>query len=460
MKDGTKLQLKAFSDETVNLFVLSVLTGVFSGIIVTFYNILTVIGEEKSVALYKLVLENPAFIPVLFLGLAAGSLVIGTIVRFVPTVRGSGIPQTEGASRGIVPLRWYITLCTMFATSLACVFLGYAAGAEGPSVELGACVGGGSASLLKRNSMTKRLQIAAGSSAGFAVAFNAPLTGVVFAMEEAFRAFSPRLFVCSAVSVICALFTRNSIRPALGFEVGFSFENFVFCDFDAISYLYLILASVITALLGVAFYHLVFVVRKLMKRITFLKGIGKFQIPFVLAGAFGLITVYAMGGGHSFIDALSSGGTGEITLTGVFGLGVAVSLLIIVAIRTISAALTIGCGVPCGVFVPMLAIGAGTGALLSVLFSGIGFSSECGDYLVIICMAVFFTSVIKAPVTGCVMVFELTGQFVDFLPALIGVVIGYAVGYMFKTEPLYEKLLSSYVKEEKLDIDCKKDGNA
>ncbi len=98
MKDGTKLQLKAFSDETVNLFVLSVLTGVFSGIIVTFYNILTVIGEEKSVALYKLVLENPAFIPVLFLGLAAGSLVIGTIVRFVPTVRGSGIPQIGRAS--------------------------------------------------------------------------------------------------------------------------------------------------------------------------------------------------------------------------------------------------------------------------------------------------------------------------------------------------------------------------
>ena len=172
-----------------------------------------------------------------------------------------------------------------------------------------------------------------------------------------------------------------------------------------------------------------------------------------LAGAFGLITLYSLGGGHSFIDALSSGGSGEIN---VFGAGLIASLVIIVVIRFITATLTMGCGVPCGVFIPMLAIGAGLGAILAELFKLCGMDAVYSDYLIIICMAAFFTCIVKAPITGIVMVFELTGQFVNFLPALLGIGLGYLVGMAFKTEAIYEKNLEQYIADEKLYEKIKK----
>lgn len=443
-------------DNALNIFCMSVLTGLFSGVIITMYNVLMSIGEHTAETYYALLIENPAFIPVLFSGLAAGAIVIGTVVRFEPMVRGSGIPQIEGAARGVIRFKWYVTLCTMFAASLACVFMGYPAGAEGPSLEMGGCCGSATGTLLKRNQMVRRMQIASGSSAGLAVAFNAPITGVVFAMEEAFRSFSPQVFICASISVVTALVTRNALRPALGQSVGFAFEGFVFPEvvFDsnfAISCLWLALAALLTSLVGVAFYYSVFGVKKLFKKITFFKKTGKFIIPFTVAGAFGLISLYSLGGGHALIVDLATGGTGEFeNFKNVFGLSLAASLAVICLFRFITAVMTMGCGVPCGVFIPMLAIGSCLGALLSVLFQRCGMDPAYSDYLVIVCMASFFTCIVKAPITGMVMVFELTGQYTNFLPALIVILVGYVVGFVFRTEPIYEKNLDMFIEEEKI----------
>ena len=458
INERTRKNLRSFADNAVNLVLISLLTGIFAGVVVTLYNILASIGEDTSVKLYSLVRDNPAFVPLLFLGLGAGGIVIGTLVRFVPMIRGSGIPQIEGAARGIVRFKWYVTMCSMFAASLACVFLGLSAGAEGPSLEIGGCAGDAVGHALKRNQMARRLQIASGSSAGLAVAFNAPVTGLVFAMEEAFRSFSPQVFICAAISVVAALFTRNAIRPPLGFGVGYTFDTFIFPHEFSFTYcLWAIPAAIITALLGVGFYYSVFAVKKLFKKVTFLKGAGKYLVPFLFAGVFGLITAYAMGGGHSFIDALGTSGTGSISITKIFGLSIAISLIIIVVFKFLASILAMGCGVPCGVFIPMLAIGAGIGALLSLLFGKMGMESAFGDYLVIICMSVFFVTIVRAPITGVVMVFELTGQFTNFLPALLGIAIGYLISMIFKTEPIYEKCLTAFIAEEKLYENVKKE---
>lgn len=438
------------TDSALNVVLLSVITGLFVGVVVTFYNILTHLGERGAEKLYTLVFKNPAFIPLLFLGLAAGAIIIGTLVRFVPMIRGSGIPQIEGAARGIIRFKWYVTACSMFAASLACVCMGLSAGSEGPSLEIGGSVGYGAAQLLRRGQMSRRLQTAGGASAGLAVAFNAPVTGMVFALEEAFRSFSPQVFICSAISVVTALFTRNAIRPALGESVGFAFGGFRFAEFSAAGCGFAALAALAAALLGAAFYFAVFATKRLFGKITFLKGVGKYIIPFLCAGAFGLITLYATGGGSSFINALATGGTGKISVERVLGAGLLLSLFIVLAIRFAAGVLAMGCGIPCGVFIPMLAIGAGAGGALSVLFQKMGMDPAYSDYLIIITMAAFFTTVVKAPITGIAMVFELTGQFTNFLPALLAITIGYLVGRIFRTEPIYEKCLNIFIKEEKL----------
>lgn len=439
----------AFKYYGINIVFLSVLTGIFAGVVVTFYTICTSYGEQYSRELYSLILQYPAFIPLLFVGLAAGAVVIGTLVRFVPMIRGSGIPQIEGACRGKFPFNWYVTMCSMFAASLACVFMGLAAGSEGPSIEIGGCVGEGTGRILRRSFMIRRLQIASGASAGFAVALNAPVTGMIFALEEAFKSFSPMIFVSASVSVITALGVRTGIWLALGKSVGFAMEGFVFAqNMDVAGYGYVALAALIVALAAVAFYYAVQGAKKMFSKITFLKGAGKFIIPFVLSGAFGLITVYAMGGGHNFIHSLATGGTGRIEGISVLGAGIIASLAIIVALRFILMALYMGCGVPCGVFIPMLAVGAGLGALLSSLFVQAGMDAAYTDYIVIICMSVFFTSFVRAPITGLFMVFELTGQFANLLPALLGVVIASLVAEVCRTEPGYEKNLHGFIRDE------------
>lgn len=450
IKEKVKKYFSALASDGLNLIVLSMLTGMLVGVPVTFYNILVGYGEETSRYLYSLIRQNPAFILLFFIVLAAGALVVGTLVKFVPMIRGSGIPQTEGASRGLFRFKWYFTACSMFAASLACIFLGLSADGEGPSIELGGCIGEAVGGLFKRSQMARRLQIAAGASAGLAVAANAPVTGLFFALEESFRSFSAQVFICSAVSVVFSLLTRNLIRSFFGLSVGFTFEGFVFNDMNLNNLLFVLLAAAVTSLVGVAFYYITFATKKLFKKITFLKGVGKYLIPFLAAGVFGLITPYAMGGGHELIVSLATGGTGEYSLETIFGSSISFTLIIVFAFKFIAAVLAMACGVPCGVFIPMLAVGAVLGALLSMACQTLGMDPACADYLVIICMSVFFVTVVKAPITAIVMTFELTGQFQNMLPALIGVAVGYLISELFRLEPIYERSLDQFVQEEKI----------
>lgn len=266
-------------------------------------------------------------------------------------------------------------------------------------------------------------------------------------MEEAFHSFSAQVFTSSSVSVIVALAVRNLIRAALGFSTDFSLTSYSFSSPDAMGYLWIFIAALAAALLGVAFYHAMLLCRRLFVKMTFLNGVGKYLVPFLAAGAFGLVSVYAMGGGHAFLQSLGTDGTGKISIECAFGLGVAATLAIVVVFRFISCALAVGAGMPYGIFVPTLATGAGLGALLCCAFSAAGMDGSYADYLIIITMAAYFAAVVRAPITGLVMIFEFTGSFSNLLPALMGVAVGYIVGELFRTQPLFEKLLEFILKE-------------
>ncbi len=173
---------------------------------------------------------------------------------------------------------------------------------------------------------------------------------------------------------------------------------------------------------------------------------GKMLIPFLAAGVFGLISLSVIGGGHSFIGALGGGAEG---VERVFSSPLWASLIIIVVLRLVATVLNAGAGVPCGIFIPMLAIGAGIGALLSELFVLIGMDAVYADTLVMICMSVFFTTVVKAPITGIVMTVELTWSFTYLLPAILGIAVGYILGGAFHTKPLYDKLLDDMLEENR-----------
>lgn len=451
MKRAIQSFIANFNPRGLQVLFMGCVTGFLVGVIVTFYNILASIGEGFASNAYAYIRTHWFLIPLLLAVLAGSAFIVGVAVKLAPMLRGSGIPQTEGVARGIFKIKWFSLLCSKFALSLACIFLGLCAGGEGPSIQMGGALGYGSSKLFSRMDMLRRYQVTGGACAGLAVAFNAPLTGMAFAFEETHKKFSPEVFICAFSSVVTGVLTRNLIRAGLGLSTSAAFTSFAFLSLPYTAYGYLVLAALAVSLLGVGFYYLTFLLDKLVKeKLTFAKNTGKMLLPFLLAGVFGLTTVYATGGGHALIEALGTlGGTREMAVEQAFFLGLGGTIALALVFKLILTLLNIACGVPCGVFIPMLAVGAAAGALCSLFCTEfLGMDPSYSDIMTFICMAAFFTCVVRAPITGIVMVFELTWSFTALLPVVVGVAIGYMVGEIARTQPIYEVLLEQQTSEK------------
>ena len=429
----------------LELVIVGCITGIFAGAVVTAFTILAHEGEKISRDVYAYVRDHREFIPLLFLALFGGAFLLGVAVNISSVIRGCGIPQAEGATRGIVPLKWWRDMTAMFAASLLSVFMGLSIGAEGPSVLIGASAGDGVAATLKRNQMIRKYQAASGACTGLAVAGGAPLTGVAFAFEEAYKRLTPEVFICSAFSVIFGMLTRTVIYNLLDREIVNAFHSYVFADLPLSAYGYVVLAGIACGVLGVLFYKLCFGMRKLFKLIRvknekITHGV-RIMIAVFFGGVVSLIAVGAMGGGHDLIESLGSNGS---TTPVKMAVSVVITVLLL---KFFITSVNVGSGIPCGIFIPIIAIGACLGGLLNKVWLEWGMDGAHWDLMVMICMSAFFTAVVKAPITSIVMICEFTGSFAHLLPVIIAVSISYIIGEMSRTDGIYEELLEQYEHE-------------
>lgn len=425
------------------------ITGVCAGAVVTVFCVLTELGEGLAREGYAYVRANPLWIPLLLVALAMGAFLLSVIVKASNVVRGCGIPQAEGATRGNVRLRWWRDATAMFAACLLSIFMGLSVGSEGPSVLIGACMGDGVSTTLKRNEMIRKYQVTGGACTGLAVAANAPLTGIVFAFEEAHKRFTPEVFICAFSSVIFGVLTRSAIYALLGLAVQSSFHSYQFFALPIEAYAYVVLAGVVCGVCGIAFQKFCLFVRRCMRKIKHdnadvRHGVRIFIAVFV-GGALSLLTVGAMGGGHHLIESLGThGGTVERHVETVFGLSLAWTLFLVLLLKFVATGVNIGASLPCGIFIPIIAIGACIGGVLSDVLP---LEAKYYDLLVMICMAAFFVTVIRAPLTAVIMICEFTGSFAPLLPVIIAVSIGYFIGELSGSEGIYEELLEAYEHE-------------
>ena len=163
-----KSKLKKFSDKAVyygQIIGVGGVTGMLAGVLVTLFNVVFEYAEEFSADYYAFFRNNPAFIPLLFLALFLGGIVIGGVLKFLPVLRGTGFSQVEGAAQGLYRFKWYEALTGMFASSLFLVFMGLSGGAEGPSLFIGGACGDMTDAVLFRKT-DRRYAITSGASAG------------------------------------------------------------------------------------------------------------------------------------------------------------------------------------------------------------------------------------------------------------------------------------------------------
>lgn len=365
------------------------------------------------------------------IALALIGLLVGLMVKREGMISGSGIPQVKGRVINKLKMNWLRILIYKFLGGLLALSAGLSLGREGPSVQIGASIGEGVAEkTYKKMPVKKEFLITAGASAGLSAAFNSPLSGIIFALEEIHRNFSPLVLLPAMAAAISADFISKNF---LGMEPALNFS-----EMNAIPLKYywiLIILGVFTGILGVLFSKGIYLFQDIYSKLKKVPQEVKVMIPFVITAIVGLIAPMLLGGGHELILELTEGGQSILFL------------IIIYILKFLLLLVCFGSGVPGGIFLPMLLLGAIIGDVFGVLsIELLGVNSSFIINFIALGMAGYFVSVVKAPVTGIVLIMEMTGSFSHLLSLSVVVIISFITSELLRNEPIYEVLLERLLK--------------
>ncbi len=408
----------------IKIILISSLIGILAGLVSVLYRYALTAAEETSLAMYEFVGSHRMWIPILFIGLAMTGFLIGKLTKKYWLISGSGIPQVKAQITGYLEGSWLSTLIAKFIGGSVAILAGLSLGREGPSIQLGACVAEGVANKTNSTLSEKRIYIASGASAGLAAAFNAPLAGVMFALEEIFKYFSPMVLLSTMVAAIVADFVSK-----LFFGISHVFD-FTVTEAIPIKYYGLfIVLGVILGLAGVFYNKCLDLSQVFYKKLTFIDEKYKPMIPFVLAGILGLTFPLALCGGHSIIMELDLGSS-------------LMFLIFVFVVKFLFSMISFGSGAPGGIFFPLLVLGSTLGAIFAQIVIPLFGMNEVLFYnFVIIAMAGYFTAIVRAPLTGIILLVEMTGSLSQLLPLIITSAVAYIVAEELHNSPVYEMLL-------------------
>lgn len=352
----------------------------------------------------------------------------------VPGAEGSGIPQAIAAMkipewserRSILSLR--VAAGKIVLTSLA-LCGGASVGREGPTVQVGVAIMHffGRWKRLPHRDMGRKL-ILAGGAAGISAAFNTPLAGIVFAIEELSKSFEEKTSGMVLTAVIIAGFTSMAIvgnysyfgRTDVVLELATAWRPVLLC-------------GILGGVFGGLFARILIVFSRgvpgrpgaLMKsypvQFAFLCGLGLAALGYVSGS-----TIY--GTGYEEARGLLEGSNALPSSFGLMKLGATV-------ISYIS-------GIPGGIFAPSLSVGAGLGATLSQLSPG----TPLGAF-VILGMVGYFTGVVQAPLTAVVIVMEMTSDQSMTMPMMSVAIIAFAVSKLVCPQPLYRTMAQYFLEK-------------
>lgn len=358
-------------------------------------------------------------------GAAAAAAISAWLVRrFSENAGGSGIPHVEAVIDGELPSAPFILLPVKFVGGLLAIGAGFALGREGPCVQMGATLANLLGKTFGRNSADCRSLLAAGAGAGLAAAFNAPLAGSAFVLEELIKKFDTRdavaaLGASGSAIVVARLFTG----PAPDFVV-------TKVPFPALGDNLLCLAlGVAAGLLGVAYN------RVLLGALAIADRLARWPVE-ARAGLVGA----AVGALAWFAPGLAGGGD-TLTQRALDGTQALAYLPFIYMLRLVLGAASYAAGTPGGLFAPLLVLGAQMGLLFGGLVDfGTADPTSHPIAFAVVGMAALFTAVVRAPLTGMILVTEMTANSTLVLPMLAACFSAMAVATMLCEPPVYESL--------------------
>lgn len=433
----------------LRLFIEGIFVGIFGGLCISLFRFL--LGEAETLRIYA---YNAFLIPAVakenFIPLclwAAALVVTGFLLYrmclYAPMAGGSGIPQVKGVILGLYKMKWFRILWVKIIAGALGIGAGLSLGREGPSIQIGAVAGQGISRLLGRTRMEERYLITSGASAGLAAAFNAPLAGMMFALEELHRNFSGAVLLPTMTSAITATIVTHFF---FGRSTSFHFLNLVPMPAEHLGLVVLIAIS--AGFAGIVFNYGLLHIGSFYNLPFFKNQYVKILFALFSACLLGFFLPQVLGGGNTLVDQLAAGRFTSLSF-----------LVLLLIGKYVFTLISYGCGVPGGFFLPLLVVGALLGSVEAHVLVSLELINEVyTPNIIIIGMVSLFAASVRSPITGTLLILEMTGDFGHLMALALGSAVAYITAELLKGEPIYDALLKKSL-SAKPDRACEEERN-
>jgi len=405
-------------------------TGIGTAAVVVLYKYLAGQIIHLSDGMYAYLRGHLWLLPVALAAVAAVAWLLSRIYRRWPDLQGSGIPSSIAATRGLLRFRWWLSLVGTFLLSLVNFLLGVPLGTEGPAVQMGTAIGQGAARPRKKYyNAWSRYAMTGGACAGFSVATGAPLSGLLFGIEEAHRRINPALLLVSATAVMCSEITQRLLAPLLGVETAL-FGTRPLMTLSIAQLWVPLCVGVAMGLFAVVFLSYYQAINHLCDRtLRRLPRAVKISVILALTLFAGLWIEGSVSTGHHLILNLFDG-----------GYTVPLLLLLLAARATLTLSANIN-GMTGGIFVPTLALGALLAAILGEGAVAAGMEEGYYPLILILGLVACIASMMKLPLTAAVFAFEMLGCGNNVLCIIIVCVVSYTITELCGVKSIIDTVL-------------------
>ncbi|WP_242476742.1 H(+)/Cl(-) exchange transporter ClcA [Halochromatium glycolicum] len=411
------------------LYTAATLVGAFAGLIGAGFHALLEQSTAGRALLHSFL--EPWPLPGWLVVMAAGALVLVTALwlvrRFAPETAGSGVQEVEAILAGERALRWRRVLPIKFIAGTLAVGSGLVLGREGPTIHMGAALGQMASERPGLRPRDQRALIAAGAAAGLATAFNAPLAAIVFVTEELREHFEYRFATIQSVILACCASVVVS-GWLLGQGPDMPMPDLGQAPLQTAP-LFLILGLLIGAL-GVLFNRLVLGSVSTFRALGTRRAYVTTALSGMILGALLWFAPATVGGGEHLVESLLHGHPGLLFLLG------------LLAVRLLTTIGSYGLGLPGGIFAPMLALGTLCGAAFALVVENLApaLALEPAVFAVA-AMGALFAATVRAPLTGIILVIELTDAQALALPIILTCLAATFTAEGLGGRPIYSALL-------------------
>ncbi len=366
---------------------------------------------------------------------AAGAALAAGLVRLSPRSAGSGIQDVEAVYRGELSLPPISVVPVRFLGGLSAIGSGMILGREGPTVHMGAVLGATAGRAARLQDDEVRTLQTAMSGAGLAVAFNAPVGGAVFVIEEVAKSANYRLLVPTVLGVGAAI---ACARLVIGDQPDFAVA--AVSNPPLYTLPMFLVFGVLLGLAGALYNLLVVGLVSVQRRIRHVPGVLRAAIVGAAIGALLYIDPLLVGGGDALAQLLLAGQTFAVPV-----------LLFYLVVRFVAGPLSYAAGTPGGLFAPMLALGALAGTLFGQLVQQL--APQLGtDFVIamaIVGMSTLFASVVRSPLTGIALIIEMTAITTVTVPMLLAAGAAVVTAMLVKSPPVYDSLRAILLQEQR-----------